>query len=74
MDFPWFRRKGWFYLPVSLVGWLIFLTAAVYAVYKFRDIDKDSHSVSDTLINWGFHALIIGAVYTLIGYWASKKQ
>lgn len=72
MNFPWFRRKGWFYLPVSLMGWATLLAAFMYAVYKFREIDGDSHSVSDTLINWGFHLMITGAIYTLIGYWASR--
>jgi hypothetical protein len=72
MDFPWFRRRGWFYLPVSKMGWAILLVAFVYVVYKFREIDSDSHSVSDTLINWVFYVLITGAVYTLIGYWSSR--
>ncbi|MEP7322805.1 MAG: hypothetical protein ABI761_12840 [Saprospiraceae bacterium] len=72
MDFHWFRRKGWFYLPVSWIGWATLLSAFVYVVYKFRVIDSDSHSVSDTLINWGFQLLLTGAVYTFIGYWASR--
>ena len=44
-----------------------------YAVYVFIDIDSRSHSVSDTLINFVFNLLIIGAVYTLIAFLASRS-
>jgi len=68
----WFKRNGLFYFPANAIGWIIFLMAVVYAVYVFIDIDSRSHSVSDTLINFAFNVLIVGAVYTLIG-WVSGK-
>ena len=70
----WFNRYGIFFLPKNLIGWLIFLAAIVYAVYLFIEIDKRSHSVSDTLINWVFNCLLIGLVYTLIAYFSSKEH
>ncbi|HEX5003320.1 MAG TPA: hypothetical protein VFW78_12565 [Bacteroidia bacterium] len=72
MKTAWFRRSGLFYVPANPVGWIVFLVALVYAVYVFIDIDSRSHSVSDTLINFAFNLLLIGAVYTLIG-WLSAK-
>ena len=68
MKLHWFNRKGIFYIPVHWVGWLILAAALTYSVYIFFDIDSHSHSVSDTLINFGFNFLIVGAVYSIIGY------
>jgi hypothetical protein len=73
MNLPWFKRAGIFFLPVRFAGWIILLAAITYAVYVFIDIDSRSHSVSDTLINFVFNALIIAAVYSLIGYFGSKQ-
>lgn len=50
------------------MGWLLLLVAIFYAVYTFIDIDSRSHSVSDTLINFVFNLLIIGAIYSLIAF------
>jgi len=68
MKLNWFIRKGIFYQPASVVGWIILVFAAAYAVYTFIDIDSRSHSVSDTMINFVFNLLIIGLVYSVIGY------
>ena len=73
MKLPWFKRNGVFFVPVSIVGWIIFLIGIVYAIYSFIDIDSRSHSVSDTLINFVFSVLIIGAVYSLIAYILSRS-
>ena len=74
MQFNWFKRSGFFYFPINIFGWIILLVSLVYAVYTFIDIDSRSHSVSDTLINFVLNLIIIGAVYTLIGYFASAKK
>jgi hypothetical protein len=74
MKFPWFKRSGIFFIPVSIIGWILLLGSLVAAVYFFRDIDSRSHSVSDTLINFVFYLLIIGAVYSLIAYLTSNKR
>jgi hypothetical protein len=73
MKLNWFTRKGIIYLPVSIIGWVIFAMAFAYAIFTFVDIDKRSHSVSDTLINFVFNLLLIGLVYTLIAYFTEKK-
>ena len=74
MKLNWFVRKGFIYWPVSIIGWIILGVAAFYAFYLFIDIDRRSHSVSDTLINWIFNLLIIGVLYTLIGFFTEKKS
>ncbi len=70
----WFKRKSIFFLPTSLIGWLIFAVAGIYSAYIFIDIDSRSHSVSDTLINFVFNLLIIGVVYSAIAYFTSDRE
>jgi uncharacterized membrane protein HdeD (DUF308 family) len=74
MELKWFKRNGIFFVPTSLVGWIILLAGVAYAVYTFIDIDSRSHSVSDTLINFVFSLLIIIAVYSLVGYLTSRSS
>ena len=73
MKLIWFKRTGIIFFPISAIGWLISLAGAAYAVYSFIDIDRSSHSVSDTLINFVFRLLIIWAVYSLIAYMTCRK-
>jgi len=72
MKFPWFKRIGIFFVPSTIAGWIILLSGIAFAVYSFLDIDGKSHSVSDTLMNFVFMLLIIGAVYSLIAYLTSR--
>jgi len=74
MKLPWFKRTGMFFIPVSIVGWLILLSAFICAVYVFITIDNKRHSGSDALINFVFHLIIIGAVYSSIAFFTSRKQ
>lgn len=49
MKTSWFKRWGWFYVPVSLPGAVITLVALAFCVQVFIAIDRNSHSASDTL-------------------------
>ena len=73
MKLHWFTRKGIFFFPASIIGWLIAVATAVYAIYLFIDIDSRSHSVSDTLINWVFNLLIVGVAYSIVGFFTEKR-
>jgi hypothetical protein len=72
MKFPWFKRIGIFFIPTTIPGWLILIAGFAFAVYSFIDIDSRSHSNSDTLMNFVFMCLIIGAIYSLIAYATSR--
>ena len=48
MKTSWFRRLGWFYIPVSSAGFALCLVAALFCVTVFVAVDRHSHSVSDT--------------------------
>jgi hypothetical protein len=74
MKFKWFTRKGILFFPDSIVGWLIAIAAVVGCVYLFIDIDSRSHSVSDTLINFVFNALLVAVAYSIIAFLTSKEK
>ena len=49
MKNDWFKRIGWFYVPVSAAGVILVALGLVFCVQVFVAIDRHSHSVSDTL-------------------------
>ncbi|HEX7577502.1 MAG TPA: hypothetical protein VF430_05630, partial [Verrucomicrobiae bacterium] len=49
MKTQWFKRLGWFYLPVSLSGVIITLAAMAFCIQVFAAVDRHAHSASDTL-------------------------
>jgi len=49
MNRIWFKRFGWFHLPVSWQGAVIVVLASPFCLQVFVAVDRHSHSVSDTL-------------------------
>jgi hypothetical protein len=43
-----FVRVGWFYLPCSIAGGVLYALAAGFCASVFLAVDRHSHSVSDT--------------------------
>ena len=74
MNTPWFKRMGIFFIPATLIGWIILLSGLAYAIFVFMDIDSRSHSVSDTLMNFAFNLLIIGSVYYVVAFLTSRTK
>ena len=72
MNFPWFKRIGIFFIPITIMGLILFMVCIAYAVYVFIDIDSRSHSVSDTLINFVFNLFVLGIVYSLLAFLTTK--
>ena len=68
MRSPWFRRMGWLYRPVSVIGWSI--TAATFAliVHVFLAVDRHSHSASDTL----YGVFPYAALFVIIAGWVAS--
>lgn len=74
MNLNWFKRMGIIFVPKNIIGWIIMLAGIGYAVYVFIEIDRKSHSVSDTMITFVFNLLIIIAFYTLIAFLTRRKS
>lgn len=47
--FSWFKQWGWIYRPVSWQGILLVILTLAFCLQVFVAIDRNSHSVSDTL-------------------------
>ena len=69
----WFKRFGWFYVPVSIPGGVVCLLAALFCFTVFRAVDNHSHSASDTL--YGVFPFFVSTFLLLdwIGSRASEK-
>ena len=73
MNLPWFKLRGMVFLPASIIGWVISAIAIAGSVYLFIDIDRRSHSVSDTLITSVYNLIFISAAYTVIAFFTCKN-
>ncbi len=69
MNTNWFRRCGWFCVPVSAAGALIWLVAAAFCVTVVLAVDRHSHSVSDTF----YGAFPFLACTFLLVDWISRR-
>jgi hypothetical protein len=69
MSHRWFKRWGWIYRPVHPFGFVAILGALAFCANVFLAIDRQSHSVSDTLYHfYGF------AVPTFLGVmWIASR-
>ncbi len=63
MRTPWFRRAGWIPLPVSIPGAIVSTGALAFCVQVFLVVDRQSHSVTDTL--YGVYPFIIPTLLLL---------
>jgi hypothetical protein len=74
MKTQWFKRLGWFYLPVSLPGGVITLAAMAFCIQVFVAVDRHSHSASDTL--YGIFPFFASAflLFDWIALRTSRKQ
>ena len=66
-----FKNKGWYYLPISPAGWILLLGAIATDVWFFMAIDRNSHSASDTLINF---LPFFASVWVIFSYFASNTS
>ena len=69
MRTKWFKTWGWIYRPISWHGALLVLLAVAFCIQVFVAVDRNSHSVSDTL--YGIFPYIVPTLIVL--YWIASK-
>ena len=74
MKSVYFKRFGIFYYPVHAAGWLSTLGAAALCVWFFIAIDRNSHSVSDTLIHFFVYASSVAFWWKWLAEATSENQ
>lgn len=64
----WFRAKlyGWGWTPVSWQGWVLTMIYLVLIAREFLNVDKTSHSGSDTLIAFALPFIFITVLFLSI--------
>jgi len=67
----WFKPWGWIHRPISWQGAVIVALAAAFCVHIFIAVDRNSHSVSDTL--YGVFPYIVPCLM-LLDWVASKTS
>jgi hypothetical protein len=65
----WFKKLGWFYLPVHLMGLLITMAAIVFMVPIFMAVARNGHSVSDDL----YSIFVFGTCTAFWWKWIAEK-
>lgn len=65
----WFKAWGWIYRPVTWQGFAVSLLALAFCVQVFGAVDRNSHSVSDSL--YGIYPFIVPTLMLL--YWVATK-
>jgi len=72
----WFKAKkyglGW--TPSSWQGWSILFVYCLLVVLLFMDSDQDSHSASDTLINFIPSVLVLTLILILVSSLTGRKK
>ena len=65
----WFKPWGWIYRPTKWQGFFIILAGLAFCVQVFFAVDRNSHSVSDTL--YGIFPYVVPCLMIL--YWVASK-
>ncbi len=69
MSDKWFSSIGWFYIPISIPGAILWCLAMMFCATVFVAVDRHSHSVSDTL--YGIFAFFV-CTFLLVDWVGSR--
>ncbi len=69
MKLSWFKKTGWFYLPVYAMGYLVTLMAVFFMVPVTMAIVRNGHSVSDDL----YHIFVYATCTAFWWKWVAEK-
>ena len=65
----WFKRTGWFYIPVHLVGFIVTILSIVFMVPIVMAVVRNGHSVSDDL----YQIFVFASCTALWWKWLADK-
>jgi hypothetical protein len=65
----WFKKWGWVFRPINIVGWIITILVIIFCAHVFFAVDRHSHSVSDTL--YGIFPYFVCSLVIL--YWVADN-
>ena len=65
----WFKKVGWIYKPITIIGWFITVITILLCAQIFIFFDSHSHSVSDTF--YGVFPYIVS--YLVVAGWIASN-
>ena len=63
----WFKKAGWIYLPVSLIGFVFTILILSVFIHDLLFVNSRAHSVSDLYYNFLPYGFIYFSIYLWIG-------
>ena len=70
MKNEWFKKTGLVFVPISIIGGVMYLLTIAFCITVFIAVDRHSHSVSDTL--YGIFPYGVSA-FTVLFWIASNR-
>lgn len=58
-----FRKNGWIYIPVTVIGWIVALCYGAVSVFTLVMIDRSYNSLTNSLIRFFPYFISISVVY-----------
>ena len=69
MNQLWFKKTGWVYVPVNVMGIVITLLAIVFMIPVVMAIDRNAHSATDAL----YEIFVYGTCTAFWWKWVAEK-
>lgn len=69
-----FSKRGWIYIPVSLIGWIIAIVYAAISIITLVSIDRNYNSLTQSLIRFFPYFISFSVVYFWIAVNTSDKD
>ncbi len=69
MNTIWFKKFGWAYVPVHIMGLLMTLLAVLFLVPVYMAVIRNGHSVSDDL----YHMFVYTTCTAFWWKWVAEK-
>lgn len=68
----WFKKNGWLYQPVNIIGWVLIAVAVVFLVSIYTTYNKHAHGFEDLAYKIYPHYVSTFLLYLWVGYKTSK--
>jgi hypothetical protein len=69
MKIIWFKQRGWIYLPVHVMGFIVTFLAIAFLVPVYSAIVRNGHSVSEDL----YHMFVYTTCTAFWWKWVAQK-
>jgi len=69
MQQVWFKKTGWVYIPVHVMGYIVTAAAVAFMIPVVIAVDRNAHSVTDEL----YQLFVFGTCTAFWWKWVAEK-